>query len=217
MFNAQYTKVSAEADVLVRMRVVHLLRSYIKQYPVPPPLNVPALLLDVAYHALVQRLYPCWAAICKRRAEPTQFLKWEPLDAACCAAAMRKPPTIYEHEALSRALESAKEFSEAEWLALDVPVGGAQGLRADQMVQCSNGTFYRPVRHGSSEAVARPPTRRWAVIKGNEHCPRKRALGESDVEALVLQARVKYVRNLHYQVCGGQGGAAPQSQPCPPT
>ena len=24
------------------------------------------------------------------------------------------------------------------------------------------------------------------MIKGNEHCPRKRALGESDVEALVL-------------------------------
>jgi len=49
MFNARYTEVRAEADYLVRERNVYTLRAYIVQYPLPAPVNIPALIVDALY------------------------------------------------------------------------------------------------------------------------------------------------------------------------
>ena len=76
-FNARYDKVSAEADAVLRMRVVHLLRAYIVQYPLPPPFNLPALMLDVSYTYLQMgvraTLRPMLRAANRWRKEQTRF------------------------------------------------------------------------------------------------------------------------------------------------
>ena len=52
MFNETYKEVTAKADSEWKMTRVQRVKSYTKQYPFPPPANVPFLLLALSWHLL---------------------------------------------------------------------------------------------------------------------------------------------------------------------
>ena len=65
MFNEQFTEVMAKADDNVRMAKVRHVRHYIEMYSVPPPFNVPAVLLYKAFSFCRNLIHYVYLTTCR--------------------------------------------------------------------------------------------------------------------------------------------------------